>query len=117
LFNIFNSNKDKLRIENINNLEEEIKDLKLKIALINTKIEDNKHKKSIVDSFESKEIVNSNNPWYGFPPRFTFDFFNNGTIELDERIDDKTNRITVIKKEDVKLLLTLLDYNREILGE
>ena len=116
MFDIF-CNKDKLNLKKIDELEETVKGLELKLNIIDNKIENNKHKKSIVDSFYSYERINSNNPWYGFPPRFTFDLFDNGTIELDERIDDKTNRITVIKRQDVKLLLTLLDCNREILGE
>ena len=42
---------------------------------------------------------------------------NDGSIEINEALRDSTIKTTIIQKEDVKLLLTLLDCNREILGE
>ena len=117
LFNIFNSKKDKLRIENINKLEEEIKDLKLKIVSIGSKIEKDKHDKNIVDYFYSDETIYKGR-YFGYSSyKYLFNLMKDGSIELNEGLKDNTIKTTIIQKEDVKLLLTLLDCNREILGE
>ena len=118
MFNIFNSEKDKLIIDNINKLEEEIKDLELKIVSISSKIEKDKHDKNIIDYFYSNEKIYLDKNCFWSPDyKYLFNIMNGGSIEISETLRDSTIKTTIIQKDDAKLLLTLLDCNREILGE
>jgi len=117
LFNIF-CNKDKSNLKKIDELEEAVKDLELQVSFIDAKIKGKDNNKTVIDLFYSNEkIYLDKEPWWQPEYKYEFNLLSDGSIVLNEALKDSSIKTTSIKKEDVKLLLTLLDCNREILGE
>ena len=122
LFNIFkNSNKlstnDRINLKKLDEVEKQLKELELKIDLYYKKIEEDKHNEFIIDSTCSNQWIFLDEGIGRVCNKYKFNLIKDGSLEINEALNDSTIKTTIIRSQDVKLLLTLLDHNREILGE